>query len=256
VKEDLIVMFQTGRTTSAQEQDIIVCIPKKNAPTQVKDYRPLTLLNADYEIYARVLANRMKLTLHRVLHPNQFSCAQRRTIFDARSPRHYSVLHPVPRGLCLLALDFAQAFDEVSHEYLFGRLERYAYSTKTRGAVSSLCTEARQCVCINGHMSDGLTTGCSVRHGCPVSMLLYALALNPLLTLLDTHLRGVDIGPRRHKYTSAAYADDVTVILTDMAEVEILDRKIRNYEKSAGVRINWEKFHALPVGEWLYPVQY
>jgi hypothetical protein len=42
----------------------------------------------------------------------------------------------------------------------------------------------------------------------------------------------------------------VTVILTNMAEVEILERTIRNYERATGVLINWEKFHALPVGAW------
>jgi hypothetical protein len=67
-----------------------------------------------------------------------------------------------------------------------------------------------------------------------MSMLLYALSLNPLLTLLDTHLRGVHIGPRRHKYTSVVYADDVTVILADMAEVEILEGWFRIYERATG----------------------
>jgi hypothetical protein len=71
-----------------------------------------------------------------------------------------------------------------------------------------------------------------------------------LLILLNTHLRGIYIGPRKHNYTSVAYAEDVTVILTDMAEVEILERTIRNYERATGEPINWEKSHALPVGAW------
>jgi hypothetical protein len=56
VKEDLTIiyntMFQSGQMTCAQKQGIRVCIPKKDAPTQAKDYRPLTLLNTDYKIYA------------------------------------------------------------------------------------------------------------------------------------------------------------------------------------------------------------
>jgi hypothetical protein len=125
VKEDLTIMYntcQTGRMTSAQKQGITVCIPKKDAPTQVKNYRPLTLLNAEYKIYARVLANRMEFTLHTVLHPNQYSCAQGRTILDATAGLRGIIACGTlsPRGLCLLALDFAQAFDKLSHEYLFG----------------------------------------------------------------------------------------------------------------------------------------
>jgi hypothetical protein len=69
-----------------------------------------------------------------------------------------------------------------------------------------------------------------------------------LYLLFDTHLLRIYTGPRRHKFTSVAYADDVTVILRDMANMEILERRIRKYERATWARINWEKSHSLPVG--------
>ena len=35
------------------------CIHKKPHPVRIEDYRPLALLNADYKILARIIANRL-----------------------------------------------------------------------------------------------------------------------------------------------------------------------------------------------------
>jgi hypothetical protein len=59
----------TGQLPRKQKQG--VCIPKHTTPKRVADYMPLTLLNADYKIYARILANRLKQTLHDVLNASQ-----------------------------------------------------------------------------------------------------------------------------------------------------------------------------------------
>jgi hypothetical protein len=65
--------LQTGQIPRTQKRGIIVCIPKHNTPQRVADYRPRTLLNTDYKIYARILANRMKHTFHDVLSASQYS---------------------------------------------------------------------------------------------------------------------------------------------------------------------------------------
>jgi hypothetical protein len=53
------VMFQEEYITKGQARGINVYVPKKPAPEQITDYRPITLLNSDYKIYGRILANRM-----------------------------------------------------------------------------------------------------------------------------------------------------------------------------------------------------
>ena len=44
-------------------------------------------------------------------------------------------------------------------------------------------------------------------------MMLFALALNPLLVGLADRFTGVALGPSLSKFTCVAYADDVTVIM-------------------------------------------
>lgn len=84
--EELLNMYNdlltTGHVPPIQTRGVIVCLPKKNKPQTVQDYRPLTLLNTDYKLYARILANRIKPTLNDV-HATQYSAVTGRNILDA-----------------------------------------------------------------------------------------------------------------------------------------------------------------------------
>jgi hypothetical protein len=75
--------FQTGTIPKEITRGIIVCLPKNNRPQTVSDYRPLTLLNTDYKIYARVLANRLKTTIRDIINDTQYSAVPGRNILDA-----------------------------------------------------------------------------------------------------------------------------------------------------------------------------
>jgi hypothetical protein len=90
-----------------------VFIPKTPAPAQTTDYRPITLLNSDYKIYVRILANRFRTTLSGLLHLSQHSAASGTAVLDATSGLRDIIAHGEMRArrLCLLALDFTSAFD-------------------------------------------------------------------------------------------------------------------------------------------------
>jgi hypothetical protein len=60
-----------------------VCTPKKPHPVRIKDYRPLTLLKADYKILARIIGNRLKPILQDLIHPRQHCGIQGTSVFEA-----------------------------------------------------------------------------------------------------------------------------------------------------------------------------
>jgi hypothetical protein len=76
------------------------------------------------------------------------------------------------------------------------------------------------------------------------------LALNPLLVLLDKMLVGLTTGRRTVKYTSLAYADDVTVFVTSKHDVVNLREAVRIYEREEGTRLNLSKTKVIPIGAW------
>ena len=49
-------MLRDRQLSERQKQEVIICIPKNARPHTPEDYRPLTLLNTDYKIIARLTA--------------------------------------------------------------------------------------------------------------------------------------------------------------------------------------------------------
>ena len=55
---------QTGQLSVTQRRGIIKLIPKKDAePYLIKNWRPISLLNSDYKIAAKAIANHFKQVL-------------------------------------------------------------------------------------------------------------------------------------------------------------------------------------------------
>jgi hypothetical protein len=120
-------MYDTGKITNRQKHGLIICAPKTLSPRTPYDYRPLTLLIADYKILAQMIANRLKPLPHDIFHPSQF-CGRRDTsIYTAMGtiPDTITYAETTRRPICLLSLDFEAAFDKISHKYLNRMLTLY-----------------------------------------------------------------------------------------------------------------------------------
>ena len=75
MKDDMLEIFQhmytEGGIQPSQTHGLIVCLPKHDNPVTTDDYRPLTLLNSDYKILARLIANRIRPWINDILYPCQ-----------------------------------------------------------------------------------------------------------------------------------------------------------------------------------------
>jgi hypothetical protein len=209
-------MHSDGTIMEQQKHGIIVCIPKKPTPNRLEDYRALTLLNADLKLMARIIANRLHPWLTEMLHPSQHCGAQGNTILDTIATVREAVAYAqsTKKALCIVSLDFKAAFDKISHIYLYKMLQVYGFSERFQKRIKSLYEGATASVQINGHISSPIPIKCSIRQGCPLSMQLYDLCLNPLLCMLDEKLNGIRLRHRSKKTTVVAYADDVTILVT------------------------------------------
>jgi ABC-type branched-subunit amino acid transport system ATPase component len=81
-------------------------------------------------------------------------------------------------------------------------------------------------------------------------MILFILALNPLLIRLDRNLAGMQINQTQQKTSVIAYVEDVTIILTDPSDIRNVEHILTQYMKTSGARINVNKSIAINMGGW------
>jgi hypothetical protein len=152
--------------------------------------------------------------------------------------------------LCVLSLDFPEAFDRIAHPYLFTILRAYGLHDWLADRIRHMFEDAASSIHINGHIAGKIPLRFSVRQGCPLSMALFALCDNLLLCYLDTNLEGVRLERTEHRTAVVAYADDVAIFVTRREDFRFIREAIQHYEKASGGRLNIQKSKALTVGGW------
>ena len=79
------MLISSGTLPHSFRRAVITLIPKKGDLADIANWRPVSLLNNDYKIFAKVLANRLKLSIGQIpqiIHEDQSYCVPGRTIYD------------------------------------------------------------------------------------------------------------------------------------------------------------------------------
>ena len=87
----------------------------------------------------------------------------------------------------------------------------------------------------------------SIRQGCPLSMHLFVIFLEPLLAKLKQNLRGLNVGMENFKLR--AFVDDLTVVATNDDNLNKLGACLEGFCAAFGASINKAKTTAVGLGE-------
>ena len=113
--------YREGEMSVTQRQGIITCLPKGEKPKRnLKNWRPITLLDAKYKMASGCIAERMKLILNK-LNSNDQTCFMSGRYIGENTRLINDILHITDEldlpGL-LLIIDFANAFDSTSWKFI------------------------------------------------------------------------------------------------------------------------------------------
>ena len=99
----------------------LVLIPKKQTVEDFKDLRQISLVGGLYKILTKVLANRIKRVLDKVISKSQNAFVKRRQILDAvliANELVDSTMRRKKQGM-VCKLDIEKAYDSISWEFLY-----------------------------------------------------------------------------------------------------------------------------------------
>lgn len=185
--------------------------------------------------------------MENIISHTQKSTMPQRSIFDV----HYNIDaiiqycgHKKIPGV-LVMIDNLKAFDRVNHGFLFSILRRVGLGPGTLNLIKHMYTNIVSYVDINGKMSNAINICRGIRQGCPLSMLLYTINVEPLARSvnMNTNIVGVKLGKYEHKLDQ--YADDITFSVTNPNSIPAIFKELKHFELATGQKINMAKTQIL-----------
>ncbi len=114
----------------------------------------------------------------------------------------------------VISLDAEKAFDRIEWVYLFRVLKEFGFGEGLISWISLLYVDPQASVSTNSVNSEYFTLSRGTRQGCPLSPLLFAIAIEPLSIMLRTLPVFQGIIRKGIKHKLALYADDLLLYVT------------------------------------------
>ena len=242
--------IRAGELPLSCRRAIVCLIPKAGDLQFVENWRPVSLLCADYKILSKVLANRMKDVVGSIVHTDQTYCVPGRSIHD----NIFLVRDSLSCNNCLfddyglVFIDQAKAFDRINHQYLFSVLEGMGFGNPFISYVKLLYSGTYCMIKVNNKLCSPFPFRRGIRQGCPLSGLLYVIALEPLLVSIRQQMPQNNGGVEGPRFVLTAYADDVCVSIRDQNSVLCLRQCLEKFSAASSSEVNWNKSTALWCG--------
>ena len=243
--------FTTGTLSRDQRSAVLTLLPKPNKdPRYLKNWRPLSVLNTDYKILTKTLADRLQKVLPSVINNDQVGYIKGRyigenlrTILDIFE---FTATKANP-GIAVF-LDFEKAFDTVSWKFMLKALNRFNFGENFIKWVNVIYCEPLCCVTNNGYSSTFFETTRGIRQGCPISALLFIIVAEIMSINIrnDDKIHGLLFGG--HEQTLSQLADDTTLFLKDSNSLQEALNILEHFYRCSGLKLNKDKTEAIKLG--------
>jgi hypothetical protein len=260
IKSVVLEMFQNlyrvELNLSRLNYGMISLIPKIKEANNIRQYRPICLLNVDYKWFSKVFTLRLTPWADKLISRNQTTFIPGRYIIEGVVILH-EILHELRvkklQGI-ILKLDSEKAYDKVRWNFMMEVLRKKNFPGKWVDWMKQIIEGGKVGININGEAGGFFHTHKGLRQGDPLSPLLFNLVSDALSTMLDNartagEIKGLMAHLIEGGITHLQYADDIIIFL-NLDEQSIIHTKFLLYcfENMSGLKINYQKSEVYVLG--------
>ena len=232
--------YLNGEMSKSMRAAIVTLIPKNGKSKILKDWRPVSLLNVDYKIIAKIITERLKSEIENEISREQKCAIKGRQISDI----HLNILASLKKAKkinhpsIIACYDYTKAFDMIDHSIIWKTLDLLKASKTTINWIKVMYKNITSQIQVNGALTKEIRVVRGIRQGCPLSMLLFVIALESLSRSLK---QDRNIKAPYDDMVVQQYADDLTTITSDTASHLLARKHIQKFCKESGLELNLGK---------------
>lgn len=157
IKDDVMQTIHNFHQNEMFEKSLnatfVALIPKRYGAEELKDFRPISLIGGMYKIIAKLITERMKTVIGRLIKEHQMAFLKDRQIMDAAMLANElvdsMVKQNVPDILC--KLDIEKSYDRVNWNFLLKVLSDMGFGMKWRNWIKFCVSTVKFSIIINGN---------------------------------------------------------------------------------------------------------
>jgi ribonuclease HI len=237
---------------SAINCTFIALIPKVLNPSSMNQFRPISLCNFIYKIFAKVIATRLKPMMDSLISHNQSAFVANRSIQDsilvAHEAFHYLKHRKKGKRVDMaIKLDLNKAYDRVEWDFLLAVLIKMGFDRKWVNIISQCISTVSFRVLFNGEPGKKFFPQRGLRQGDPLSPFLFLFVQDALSLLVKEAIFKREFSGIRLKtgcpWLSHMFFADDSLIFTRLEGDNLLNflQVLQIFGKASGQNINFDK---------------
>ncbi|GJS09808.1 RNA-directed DNA polymerase, eukaryota, reverse transcriptase zinc-binding domain protein [Tanacetum coccineum] len=242
--------FNSGRILGEINATLIALVPKIDTPNRVSDFRPIACCNVLYKIISKILTNRIKPGLNKIVSLNQSAFVPGRHIQD-----NILITQELLRGYnrksgakrCAMKIDLQKAYDTINWEFLKEVLQTVGFHDIMINWIMTCITTASFSICVNGEIKGFFKGGRGLRQGDPISPYLFTLVMEVFNMIMIKNVQEAEnfkyhYGCSEIKLTHMCFADDLMVLCNgDSESLKVVKKSLDEFSRVSGLYPNLSK---------------
>ena len=269
-----MLVYKQLKAPTQWTTSLINPIPKKGNQLLMTNYRGISLMSIAAKVYNRVLLNRIRDPIDKLLRSNQAGfrkgrgCTQQIHILRRIIEGAYA--QDIP--LYITFIDFKKAFDSVDREMMFAILRHYGIPAQIVNAIRVMYDESISRVYVGGETSEAFNITTGVLQGDVLAPFLFIIVIDyvsrisagdfgymthkgppprtePLRTLRSNTTKNEKTIERDRKLNDLAFADDIALLENCLDKAQEQLSIIQKNASSVGLEINGKKTEQIQLND-------